>query len=65
MKYIYCLFELSRVEDIKEYWNEDDTKFLEFISKLAPTFIVFGYMYFELVEKDKDNSKKYFLDQTK
>lgn len=40
-------------------WNEDDTKFLEFISKLVPTFIVFGYMYFELVEKDKDNSKKY------
>lgn len=54
-----CYFELNRIEDIKEYWNEDDTKFLEFISKLAPTFIVFGYMYFELVEKDKDNSKKY------
>ena len=58
LQLLICLFELGRIEDIKKYWNEQDSKFLDVMSNLTPNFMILKYMYVLLVLKDNKEADK-------
>lgn len=57
---ISCIFYTNdNLDEIKELWNEEIKKYLDFIGKIVPVGIAYNYLYATLIEKNEENSKKY------